>query len=90
MNKKKVCAIISLVLYFFVVFNSSTILQLIGINVKNISQNESIIYSALLELILMIIIVFLHYKELVTDWKDFKKNYRTCSITKHNNRFCPN
>jgi membrane protease YdiL (CAAX protease family) len=76
MNKEKRNAVITILLYFLVMFGSTIPLNLMGIDIAHTSTTLKIVYSTASETLLMAIIMLLNINVLKKDWQDFKINYK--------------
>jgi len=74
MSKDKKIAIITILLYFVYMFGAAVPLKLLGFNTATMSTLSKVIYSTIMEIILIIIMIFINIKDLKINWNDFKKN----------------
>ena len=75
-KNRLIIGLTSIFVYFFFNLFSSSLLSLIGINVKNLSKTKSMIISLGVSIVVLIILFLINKKRLSKNLKDYKKNYK--------------
>lgn len=67
------------VIMFYFTYNNITvyILKKFGIDIYNISQNMLIFINLIIDILFMIILFLVYYKDIINDIRDFKENYKS-------------
>lgn len=67
------------VIMFYFTYNNIAvyILKRFGIDIYNISQNMLIFINLIIDILFMIILFLVYYKDIINDIRDFKKNYKS-------------
>lgn len=74
--KKALIGIGTFVLFLLIQQYSALPLNLLGINVSDMSQTSKIIYMFLVDIVLMLIMFLIFNKKIKKDFKDIKKNHK--------------
>lgn len=74
--KNYIYGFLSIFIYFTLINASKVPLQLLNINIKNLSNVAKSIYSCFYELMIILIIIFINFNRLKKDFIDFKNNYK--------------
>lgn len=67
------------VIMFYFTYNNIAvyILKRFGIDIYNISQNMLIFINLIIDILFMIILFLVYYKDIINDIRDFKENYKS-------------
>ena len=79
MQKHTKDVVIALTVIFLYLFYSDIILvplYLLGINISKLSINYKIIYLLIIETLFVYLIFMIYKKDMITDFKDFKQNWK--------------
>jgi len=75
--KSALLGIIAMLVYFILPELQGTFFEIFNVDITTLSTNIKILYSALVEILIMSIIIITFNKSLKNDYKDMKKNHKT-------------